>query len=172
MMARKNKPVIWGAFFRAVFFGALASLLTLGPSGVAHAQSMQEVIGISFGRIAITDTSQPFVMSIDRNGNVTKDNAIAVIEPGHPAEYVLENYLPNRVLSISVTAPTTIARKSSNTSPTVDDMTINGFDYPPTVITDAFGSATINIGATLTTGSGGVYADGVYYINLYVTVGY
>ena len=172
MTARKNKPSRWGPFFRAVLFGWLAIVFMFGPSSAVHAQSMREVIGISFGRITITDTTQPFTMSIDRNGNVTKDNSIVIIEPGHPAEYVLESYFPNRVLSISVTAPTAIARMSSTTGQTVDDMTINGFDYPPTVITDAQGSATINIGATLTTGSGGVYADGVYYINLYVTVGY
>ncbi len=171
-MARKNIPDKQGRFFRAVFFGLCVLVFVLSGALNVTAQTMREVVGINFGRIALTDNSQSYVMSIDRLGAITKDSAIAIIEAGSPAEYALEGYPPNTLLNISVTTPSTTTALGVVCCPTTDTMVINGFDYPVTVVTDALGTAVLNIGAVLTTGNGGVYVDGVYYINMIVTVSY
>jgi len=155
----------FGAFYLCVF------CLLLGAD-YAKAQSITEVTPLSFGRIALTGNTQSYVMFIDRLGNITKDSAIAILEAGVPAEYVLEGYPPNTILNVSVTTPSIITNLGGVCCLNTSQMTISNFDYPFTITTDAIGSALLNVGARMATETGGVYVDGVYYINLVVTVSY
>lgn len=156
--------------------GLLAILLCLSSgwfprAAPALAQTITEVSYLDFGTMAIKDNTQVYTMALSWTGLVTKDNEIAIIEPGSPAEYSIQGFLPDTLLNVSVLTPSTQTLKKGCCATTAQ-MTIDTFDYLPTITTDSNGDASLFVGAELRTSGAGFYMEGVYYINLLVTVNY
>lgn len=147
----------------------LGCWLLLAPS--AAAQMVSEVSYLDFGTVAIKDNSQVYTMSMSWEGAVIKDTEIGIIDPGNPAEYSFEGFLPDTLLNVSVLSPSTQTLKKGCCAST-EQMTIDTFDYPATITTDGNGDAILYVGAELRTSGSGLYMEGVYYINLLVTVNY
>ena len=146
---------------------ALLALLLLSPSS-GKAWSSTEEEPLSFGIFAAPDNSSVHKLRIFYDNSLPDTvGQIYILEPGRAGRYRLSGLPANRSLNITVTATpmSTVANPQVN-----EEFVLDSFIYPPT-ITDATGSALLELGATLsTTGSGSSYQSTQYRATITITV--
>lgn len=139
----------------------------------SYAATISEVRGLSFGTIAITDNSAPYSIRMSFAGDINADPAFIIINPGHPAEYFLEGFLPNTNLNISILVPSETTELMGETDPGTSQFTINQHhSFAPIITTNLLGEATLEVGATLTTSGSGYYKDARFFAPMTIMVSY
>ncbi len=157
----KNKSVYLAFVILIFVFGGTTQSQTITPINSS----------IDFGTIAIADNSATYQLRLRWTGQVVSDPQIISVSPPTPAEFRLSGFPPYTSLIVSVNATGSQTSKVSGVA-ALEQFTISNFDYVPNQPTDAAGTATIFIGATLTTSGTSAYTDGIYSLPLTLEVNY
>lgn len=142
------------------FTGAMAAFVCPGgfltPAG---AQTVQEMEPLAFGTFVVPSNAAVSTLTVPLNGSVSTTGSIIALTQGRPGRYRVGGLPGNVIVDIDVTA----APLFGAALPASQFFQITAFDHPPTVITNAGGTATFRLGATLSTsGSGVPYTDSTY----------
>ena len=137
-----------------------------------HAQAIVAVKdSIDFGTIALSDNSNSYELVVRRTGEVSRDPQIILFSTPSPAEYSLTGFPSFTPLYVNIVPVDTETSKVIGTN-AIEQFTISDFEYLPIITSDATGSATITIGAKLTTSGVNYYNDGVYNLIYSLEVNY
>lgn len=138
----------------------LLSALLLTQACFAAQVSVQQPL--SFGKIALKNNNIIAQMNITSSGLVLKDDVFVVIEPGQPGKFLLFDFPSFTQLSFSISAGETQSQFSGGA--TAAQFKIEPYLDFATQNTNAQGELLLTLPAKLiTSGNGGVYADGDYY---------
>lgn len=143
---------------------------TLLNSLSIHAEEVTLIQPLDFGKVLVSPSRITSTITITSSGNTILTNQIWVIEEGHRAEFLLQNYPPNKTLNvnISIIDPLTQSSSGGDTQFIVKDI-----EFPTQVTTDGRGEAKVNIGGTLeTTNNSQPYLNGNYQTKLDFQVSY
>lgn len=126
--------------------------------------AVTEEVALSFGSFAIASNDAVSTLTVSKRGGTTQATyKIYPLTQGQPGEYLLTAYPAFTPLMITI-GNFQLNRNASQ------PLSVEDFDFDP-VITDANGSATIVVGATLkTNGLGGTYGDGPYTGVINITI--
>lgn len=140
--------------------GWLLSCLISTQASFAAEVSVQQPL--SFGKIALKNNNTVAQMNITSSGLILKDDVFVIIEPGQPGKFLLFDFPPFTQLSFSISAGATESNFSGGA--TAAQFKIEPYLDFATQNTNAQGELLLTLPAKLiTSGNGGVYADGDYY---------
>ncbi|GAB0110333.1 hypothetical protein [Pseudoalteromonas distincta] len=124
---------------------------------------------LNFGTIVIVKNTPDTSMTLFPNGATTTRN-IHVMQVGQPAELLFEGYGPGVQINVSDTGTQQPMRRVNGGN----EFTINNLIFSRTTITtNAYGMATLKIGAQLkTSGNGLNYLDDSYSTTAEITIAY
>lgn len=131
----------------------------------ACAQTITENQPLRFGQISLTDNSAPRKIILNSSGGYTADPQYILFTDPQLGNITVSGYDPSVTLGVSVSTTTLTSSSAANFT------VIDTFTTPSVITTDAAGSATFDVGATLQSdGSGITHADdtfdGIYTINI------
>ncbi len=151
-----------------VFMIKLFLILCLCLIGKAYAQ-VSVIEPLNFGTIVVIKNMPDTAVTIFPNGSTTSKN-IHIMQRGQPAELLFEGYAPRIQITVSDFAtPTQFRRVNGGNEFILSNLTF----LPSTVVTNAYGMATVKIGGQLnTSGNGLPYLDGSYSATVEVTIAY
>lgn len=147
--------------------GAVAAFAC--PAGFlpAAAQTVVELDPLSFGTFVVPSNAAVSTLTVPLNGSVSTTGSIIALTQGVAGRYRVGGLPGNAIVDIDITA----APLFGPALPPSQYFQITAFDHPPTVTTNASGTATFRLGATLSTsGSGVPYTDSTYTGTIDVTV--
>lgn len=124
---------------------------------------------LNFGTIVIVENTSDTSLTVFPNGSVTSRN-IHIMQGGHPAELLFEGYGPGVQINISdVGGQPSLRRVNGGNEFTISNLIFSR----TTVTTNAYGMATVKIGAQLkTSGNGLNYLDDSYSSTVEITIAY
>lgn len=124
-----------------------------------YAQTITENIPLSFGRVVLVDNSVSRDIELLPTGSYTADPAYIFFSEPQLASVTVDGYTPLTPLLINVSATNLTASGGGAAFFSTGDT----FTNPAIVITDLTGSATFEVGATLSSnGSGAGFIDSDY----------
>lgn len=145
----------------------LLALYVSFPISDVKAQTLTENISLSFGKVVLTDNSSSHRIILLSSGGFTADPQYIFFSEPRLANVTVDGYPPSTPLTVSV--GTTNLNKSGGGSAFF--FTSDVFTNPAIIVTDSFGSATFDVGATLSSnGSGSNFVNNNYQGNYTVTV--
>lgn len=131
----------------------------------AHAQKITENQPLRFGKIVLIDNNAPRQIELFPSGTYSADPEFIFFTDPQLGNITVDGYTPGT--NLTVTVGVTNLTKGGSAIFT----TSNSFTNPASVVADGTGSATFDVGATLTSdGNGGSFSDGSYTGNYSVTV--
>lgn len=140
----------------ALFACALALFLLLLPF-TGRAATLTAIQDLGFGRFATVKNDAQYSMAVTIGDVVTNDPEIVYDQPPHRGEYLLEGLTPDSAVIIDTVDGALTLNGGGGEAFAVTDFTDNA------PVTDAGGTATLYIGATLkTSGTGVHYPSGPY----------
>lgn len=146
------------------FAGAMAAFACPVP---AVAQTLQEMDPLAFGTFVVPSNAAVSTLTVPLTGSVSTTGSIIALTQGMPGRYRVGGLPGNAIVEIDVTANPLFAAAV----PPSQFFLITAFDHPLTVITNAAGTATFRLGATLSTsGSGVPYTESTYTGTIDITV--
>ncbi|MFT6268455.1 MAG: hypothetical protein ACJAVV_001265 [Alphaproteobacteria bacterium] len=130
-----------------------------------------QITPIDFGEIAIISNNAVSTLSMDYLGNLSFSNAIRIIRPGSPGEYLVTGFAGNVELSIT-TQILGAVMNPGQVSP--EYPTLASLSAPATIRTESDGTAVIYLGGSIqTSGSGNNgFVDATYTASLQVTINF
>tara|TARA_R110001599_G_scaffold280951_1_gene482526 strand:- start:50 stop:526 length:477 start_codon:yes stop_codon:yes gene_type:complete len=150
------------------FTGAMAAFAcpVICPAP-ATAQTVQEMEPLVFGTFVVPSNAAVSTLTIPLSGSVSTTGSIIALTQGMPGRYRVGGLPGSAIVDIDVNA----APLFGAAVPASQFFQITAFDHPPTVITNAGGTATFRLGATLSTsGSGVPYTESTYTGTIDITV--
>lgn len=123
-------------------------ILLLLSIGSLHAQTIEVLQELNFGKITVKPVREPSFIKISRFGAITIQNHIWLIEQGHRAEFALTNYPPNTELYVNVIIHDTMTKSALGGEVQLE---IKDLDYKSSVTTNAAGYAHFYVGGALHT---------------------
>lgn len=146
------------------FTGAMAAFACPAPGA---AQTVQEMDALAFGTFVVPSNAAVSTLTVPLNGSVSTTGSIIALTQGTPGRYRVGGLPGNAIVDIDVNAAPLFATGV----PPSQFFLITAFDHPPTIITNAAGTATFRLGATLSTsGSGLPYTESTYTGTIDITV--
>jgi len=131
------------------------------------AQTINENTTLSFGKIVITDNSSAHKIEILPGGGYSADPQYIFFSDPQMANVSVDGYDPFVTLSVSISNPNLNRAGGGPAFFSVSDV----FTNPAIIETDSFGSATFEVGATLSSnGNGAGFTNNKYDGNYTVTV--
>lgn len=133
----------------------------------AQAQTIIENEALSFGKFVLVDNNAPRTINLLPNGSYIADPKFIFFNDPQIGNISVEDYPPLTTLTIIVGTTSLIP----NMTGTMNFFVESTFTNPAVVITDALGSATFDVGATLkSNGNGSTPTDDTYQGVYSVTV--
>lgn len=133
----------------------------------AAAQTVQEEEPLAFGTFVVPSNAAVSTLTVPLSGSISTTGSIIALTQGTPGRYRVGGLPGSAIVDIDVTA----APLFGASVPLSQFFQIAAFDHPPTIITNAAGTATFRLGATLSTsGSGVPYTESTYTGTIDITV--
>ncbi len=144
---------------KAFIFICAVSVLSLSTSKILSAQTITENIPLTFGKVVIIDNNAVREIELFPSGTFTADPEYIFFSEPVLANITVDGYAPFTTLSIDVSTTTLNKPGGGSAFFSVSDV----FTNPAIVETDATGSATFEVGGTLSSnGSGAGFANADY----------
>jgi len=132
-----------------------------------NAQTITENASLTFGKIVITDNSSARSIEMLSNGGYIADPQYIFFTEPQRANITVEGYNPFTTLSVSISSPTLNRSGGGPAFFSISDV----FTNPAIIETDSVGSATFEVGATLSSnGNGAGFTNNDYEGNYTVTI--
>jgi len=134
---------------------------------MAMAQTINENSPLTFGKIVITDNSVTRRIELLPGGGYTADPQYIFFTDPQMANITVDGFAPSTVLNVSITSPNLNRPSGGPAFFSISDV----FTNPAIIETDSSGSATFDVGATLSSnGNGAGFTNNKYEGDYAVTV--
>ncbi len=145
------------------------TLVSLAPL-TATAQTIDVLRQFIYGDLTIVDNDAPRDLIIAPNGDITANPShIVVLSDGDSARIRLQSFPGNTTITVSFAATDVLHDGIGPQYFSISDAVTD----PATITTDPGGSATFNVGTTLSTsGNGNYYSDGAYTGEVEITANF
>lgn len=141
------------------------ALLTLPYQAVA--QNITENARLSFGKVVLVDNNAQREIILNPGGGYTADPQYIFFTDPQLANISVDGYTPNTTLTVTLGTANLTRPGGGSAFFSIGDV----FTNPAIIVTDPLGSATFEVGATLTSnGNGAVFTDNNYDGTYTVTV--
>ena len=143
--------------YRCKLLPLLFFTLLLYASQTAQAQTITENQPLRFGTIMLTDNNAPRQIQLLSNGNYNADPQIVFFTDPQLGNFTVTGYPPLKILNVTIN----LVDLTNGGTPVFS--LSNSFTNPALIVTNLSGSATFDVGATLSSdGSGSGFTDGSY----------
>lgn len=134
------------------------TLVTFLPR-LGHAQTIIENHPLTFGKFVLSNNNAQHEIMLQQNGTFIADPSYIFFEDPQLATITVEDYAPLQPLFVTVGTTVLLPSMGGGANFSVSD----SFTVPEVIITDANGSATFDVGASLTSnGNGNIHSDSRY----------
>lgn len=162
----KGRIVRTALSLRRLFVSTLFALPALSVMAEPAAAMDVGVTPISFGRVAIVDSTSTQSIELTPEGQMIPSSGILVVMPGTPAVLSVYGAPANTSLSLDFTA-NPIQWTAGGEAFTIQDWNGDGG-----AVTNSNGELTMRLGATLVSQAGASYPDHFYYGGVALTIDY
>jgi len=142
----------------------LTSFYLVAPANAV----ISEVQAINFGKFALQNNTSVHTYRVLPNGTINANVEYIRFFDGQEGQYNLSGYPATTALTILVTSG------NLTTGAGGEQFSIGSWDTSPaSLVTDASGEESFNLGATLSSsGSGTMYLDGTFNVNATITINF